>query len=262
MRALRYMNTNMKKIGFGFLAFTLTLALVLLLDMPEAHADTPCAPDIAAGSTINDNVIVVGSCAISGPGTTINGNIKVGPGGILSVSGPGVTINGSIEAKGQFILLVFSSAINGDIKVEGGPGVTSFVQVVDNMMSSNIEIKDLTGGQIRVSQNVGSGNIKIESNVGLSTNPLQVSGNTLADGNIEVNNNNALTGDMSIAGNILSDGNIEVNKNINPSGFFIEIATNSLLHGNLKCFGNSPAPIDFGLGNSVAGNKEGQCSTL
>lgn len=90
----------------------------------------------------------------------------------------------------------------------------------------------------------------VEGNVqGSGHRSVSVTGGEV-EGNVQLENGGAAT----VTG-VTIDGDLQSSSNSGPQQF-----RNNVIDGNLQCEGNEPAPT--GSGNTVGGDKEGQCSGL
>ena len=98
-------------------------------------ADVYCPPNPGA-VTIDDNVIVTGSCVLDR--TQVKGNVLVSSGGALTVRD--ARIEGNIQADGGIFVRVVRSDVDGDIQLKGLFGQASRVQ--RSSIGGNLQLDD------------------------------------------------------------------------------------------------------------------------
>lgn len=176
------------------------VAALAALTASAARADDVYCPPALGDVTIDGNVIVSSeTCRLDG--TTVKGNVHVySPASLIAV---GASIDGNIQAERSFDIDVSDSRIGGDI-----------------------QLKELVGDSIRISNNDVDGNVQLEENRSF----IEVEGNTVG-------------GDVQAFDN--------------SGGFDISFNT---IDGNLQCKGNLLSLT--GQGNEVQGNREDQCAAL
>ncbi len=144
-----------------------------------AFADVYCPPSLGS-VTIDDNVIVTGTCVLNG--TRVKGNVLVQSNGALTVRNK-ARIEGNIQADGGLYVRVLESArVGGDIQLKGLSGQGSSY------------VKNSTVG----------GNLQMENN----RIPLQAEHNFI-DGDLQAFSN---TGGVTIRFNTI-DGNLQCKSN-------------------------------------------------
>lgn len=99
------------------------LAVALSGLISPAIADVYCPPHLGA-VTVDDNVIVTGTCVLSG--TQVKGNVLVKSGGALTLRD--ARIEGNLQADGGRYVRVNRTNIGGDIQLEGLSGEISRIQ--------------------------------------------------------------------------------------------------------------------------------------
>lgn len=167
-----------------FIPTALALALA-----SNVQADDVFCPPFIEFETV-DNVIVDDLCIIRG--STVEGSIKVGPGGSVAVIGTAEnpsTVEGNFESDGGILVQAVGQVhIKGDVIIKNtGPGpsglggLTNLRRVVDG----NVEFENNTGIVLSGRATVG-GNMKLVGN----TAGADIFGN-LIGGNLECSDNAA-----------------------------------------------------------------------
>jgi hypothetical protein len=232
-------------------AITALAALGILAGtVPAARAaDATCPPNPATGATINGNLVVPAGNTCQLQNVTVTGNVQVGKGASLlvePVTGQTVTIGGNVQATHcQFVQLLPS----GTVSVGGGTiSVGGNVQIRNctGLSGYNAHPSAVPGAQITI-----SGNFACDHN---SAGCSAIQGSVR--GNVQVNNNSNRSGPGADVELTVVGGNVQVNKN--NSGSFASLVAVNTIGGNLQCAGNTPGVL--GGGNTVTGNKLGQCA--
>jgi hypothetical protein len=210
------------------------LAIVLLL-WASVVVGTILGPSVARADdtictattplVVDGNLIVVPGPACTLAGHTITGNLIVTPGGHLNARD--IYVGGNVWADGaDAIFIDFGSEIVGDVQATNGARVSHAIS--SSTVGGDIEFTGIDSGNIGSSSNTVGGNIKFEGN---RVTDFDLINNTVGQ-DLQFFNNNA------------------------PSGIFGIV--DNRIHGNLQCENNDPDPT--GAGNTVGGNKEGECA--
>ena len=137
--------------------------------------------------------------------------------------------------------------VGGNLQITGG---TFSIMATIN---GNLQIQDTTGAaQNQVCGTTVRGNLQFQNNatgVQLGSSSSSCAGNTIG-GNLQVQNN---TGSTAIFDSTVG-GNLQDQNNTAPTQVF-----NNTVKGNLQCSNDSSIT---GGGNTVGGNKQGQCATF
>lgn len=180
--------TTKKLLGLAILApaFVLAWATSALAD------DRICGGVFEViGAVTVDNVIVTGgTCLLAG--TTVTGNVKVEPTGLLGANS--ATIAGNVQADGTDLVQLFlGTTVGGDVEIKLSAGLTGNEnQICGTIIGGDLKLFDDT-----VSTQIGSG---VCSGLG---------GGNIVGGNVQVENN---TGGVGIAGNLIG-GNLQCKNN-------------------------------------------------
>ncbi len=161
-------------------------------------------------------------------GATVIGSVVVQSG--ASLSAVNTVVHGALVAVGAKALTICNSRFDGAIVVKGASG---FVLIGDG-----------GDGTLRCGGNAVRGGVVLGSTSpqGANTGGLELGGNTVG-GSVIVMKSRAPTG-----GTPTEDNATELEGNH--------------VRGSLVCIGNTPAPVNDGKVNSVAGIKYGQCAGL
>ena len=230
---------NMK--SFAIAIITALGFLLATVPIASAQKTTQCTGTISDGSTIDSGLVVPPNNACKLTNVTVVGNMQVGTGATLLVF-PGfeqtVTIDGNIAAGG--CKSVFLAGDFGVISVGG-----------------NVTIQNCTSP---TESGTGySGNVTISGNFVCTNNILCTAVAGIVEGNLTIDNNNQVFGPaVDVEFNEIS-GNADVSGNI---GTITPLLRSNTIGGNLRCFDNSPPPVDGGLQNTVGGSKRGQCANF
>ncbi len=203
-----------------------------------------CTFAMGASITINGNLVVADGAALNDHAAStatvkVNGNVRVGKGGIVGLgtynpfAPHNSSVAGNIDANQPLSLYLSFLTVRGNVVSNGGGGgVTGEFRnfpTKDDTIGGNLIIHGWTGGWIGI----------IRTHVG---------GNLIFDHNTSVINGLV---NPPVPGVVDSDSS--------------EIMTN-VVDGNLICQGNTPAaqvnPEDGGQPNTVGGHKIGQCARL
>jgi hypothetical protein len=175
------------------------------------------------------------NCASSLSGT-INGNVKVPANMTCTLTD--IAVTGNVTVARNAFLTVSGGTISGNVQGENCFIVNLFA--------------DPAGDPLVVGGNVQIGNCTGPSGASVARGPVTI------DGNFHCHNNTA----PCTADGVTIGGNVQVTNNeFNEADFgFANNVSNNTISGNLQCEGNDPAPFPYDGGNTVAGNKLGQCS--
>lgn len=156
-----------------------------------AFADVYCPPNLGP-VTIDDNVIVTGTCDLNG--TQVKGNVLVQSNGALTVRN-NARIDGNIQADGGVYVRVENTKVGGDIQLEGVAGDESYVKYSD--VGGNLQL-DNNSVKLVAQRNIIDGDLQAFSNTGR----VIIRYNTI-DGNLQCKSNRpAPTGGFNqVAGN-------------------------------------------------------------
>lgn len=193
------------------------------------------ACDFAGGNvTITKNLTVAAGASLNPHAESfavvhVEGNVKVGKGGILGLGqyGPpdiqqtGTVVDGNIEAHQPQSLYLSAITIHGNLSSDGGSGPGLNFPIKNVIVDGNVELHDWSGLWIGLFRSTIGGNVIFSNNTGTQ----------IGD-----------TGELDSS----------------------EVADN-VISGNLVCKGNEPAAQfgDSGGGpNTVGGNAVGQCASL
>ena len=157
-------------------------------------------------------------------GGPINGNVVVPDGKSCTLAG--ATVTGNVKVGQGSTLVVESTTISGNIQADH----CRVVMLEHALVGGNFQIQHCTSDSGYLDAHIG-GDFQCHDNTAACV--ANGEGTAAVGGNVQVNNNVSSPGDPS------------------------QIFANSIAK-NLQCQGNSPAPV--GGGNTVAGNKEGQCA--
>ncbi len=134
--------TNVKRIFYFILLFSLVVTLVLALPSPvSAQSDDDNDKVVLggryrlrSGETLDGNLIVIGGTAIIEDDARVKGNILI-TGGTLEVSG---TIDGNITAFGGSIELLDDAVVNGNLMLSSADLSQSPDAVVNGDIQDNV----------------------------------------------------------------------------------------------------------------------------
>jgi len=233
-----------------------TLAAALVFSACSQDATAPAAVAGSGGSG-NDT-----QCTGFLPPGTYD-NIVVPPGAFCLLENS--TVNGSVKALENSTLSIFGRVtVHGNVDGDKADIVDMLGIGGRNLVLGSIQIKEggSTGGfsYARVcGTDLPNGNIQIEKmkNYVLVGGPRFCNtGNTLAKGNIKVEENSigfpVPFGEMEVSRNTVG-GNVQVFKNVGPGLKFVQGNT---VREDLQCFENT---LPFVGGPNTAGKAEGQC---
>jgi uncharacterized repeat protein (TIGR01451 family) len=220
---------------------------VQILVLPSAGADAntaTVASDTAdpnlANNTSTVTTTVTSSCTDTRTNTRISGSIAVAPGEFLCLNAS--TVTGSVQVDAGGALTMSSSTVSGSLQGEGARFMTicgssiatagGSVDIHGTVLLTRVGDDDMTpacpgnriGGTLLVHDNTGG---------------VEVFGNTVGG---------AATVSTNSGGSPIADGTPEVEGNH--------------IGASLQCKANTPAPIDDGQPNTVAGAKLNQCAGL
>jgi len=208
-------------------------------------ADRQCSGTIGP-VTIGDNIVVQdASCTLNS--TFVNGNVLVYSGGRLTTLG--AQIDGNIQAKGAISVTVEPNTyVAGDIQLESLRGRS---KITYSEVNGNIQLK-YNRRTVVIDYNTVNGDIQFEE-LRASNYGAYVRYNTVG-GNIQMTKNSLAT--LALRSNRVQ-GDMQAFENRSSNSLLIRANT---IRQNLQCKSNYRAPR--GGGNSVGGNKEGQCRNL
>ena len=198
-------------------------------------AAMPTPPSLTSGTACNG--------VFSG---TFGGNVTVSEGQNCYFAA-GARVAGNLKQTGGNLVLVAGTSVGGNLQISGG--TFSIMGTIDG----NLQIQDTTGtAQNQICGATVQGNLQFQSNatgVQIGSTSSSCAGNTI-DGNLQVQNN---TGSTVVSDNTVK-GNLQDQNNTAPTQVF-----NNTVNGNLQCSNDSSIT---GGGNTVSGNKQGQCATF
>jgi hypothetical protein len=125
-----------------------------------AFADVYCPPDPGA-VTIDDNVIVTGTCVLDG--TQVKGNVLVQSGGKLTVDE--ARIDGNIQADGGMYVRVENADVDGDIQLEGLYSDKEKSYIKASNIGGNLQL-DNNAVKLIAQRNIIDGDLQAFSNTG------------------------------------------------------------------------------------------------
>jgi cytoskeletal protein CcmA (bactofilin family) len=159
-----------------------------------AFADVYCPPRLGP-VTIDDNVIVTGTCVLNG--TRVKGNVLVQSNGALTVHNK-ARIEGNIQADGGvYVRVLESTRVGGDIQLKGLSGRYSYVKnstIGGNLQMENNRIPLLAeynfiDGDLQAFSNTGGVTLRfntIDGNLQCKSNrPAPTGGHNRVSGNKE-----------------------------------------------------------------------------
>jgi hypothetical protein len=158
------------------------------------------------------------------------------------------------------------------ITVRGGLFVGSGATLVIGDHENPVDSGTISGGvhatdpaSVRIHFATINGGLDIHGGSGPTGGPFGITWNAIEDnqisGRVTIEGYNGFW--FGFIGNTV-DGSVNLNDNVLPDPDGNEYVTN-VIHGNLNCSGNSPAPQvgdSEGSPNQVTGNKTGQCAGL
>lgn len=183
----------MKKLIGIALAIALLLVMapmdVLAYDSGDVWITASNESNPLNGKTINGNIIVqVGNSVrnkVIIKNCTINGNIEIISGNVTDI-GPGNTINGNVEiGSGAYDTWVYtnsSQGINGNIEAKGA----SYVIVMGNTVSGNIELEDCTNPKHKGPNGEDIWDNNVDGNIEIKNSPDYVVDNNTVSGDVEI----------------------------------------------------------------------------
>ena len=215
-------------------------AVLIFVGAGSAAAQTTiCSAKLTPGSYESVNVPAGQTCEVDTGTVAVAGNVTVGTGAALLVEGGTVTIAGNVTVETGATLAVESF------------GVQSVIFVVKGSLLS------VDAAEVGV---IAPGTASILGSVSLTgTTVFAGFQGTVIGGTLVVANSNAVNGiglfSNTVAGSVLVQNN-------KTSGAGSDEIQNNTIGGSLVCAGNTPAPVDFGVPNTVGGAKVGQCAGL
>jgi hypothetical protein len=221
--------------------FAVAAGALLVASVAAAATDLVCTGPSSGGTW--HNVLVPSGMSCTLDDTRVTGNVTVQAGGSFQVntnSGMDTTIAGDIKGDGCDSIDLESTGLSGRIVVGG------------NVTIQNCTSNSFVGGR-------GSSfcppnppeSLFIGGNVKCNNNPGGcVYDYTTIGGNFECSGNFACTLQTDAIGK-----NVTMNNN-SSNGVSVD---NTSIAGDVKCSGNSSVS---GSGNTIAGNKSGQCTGL
>ncbi len=207
---------------------------------------------LGAGATAVALVAVVpGTAAVAATTTRCRGNLAPGTyGQVIVPAGAFCHSDGPVTIKNGLYIKVGATLVLGD---EEHPGQTAIITGgvhATSAMSVQIHFSTITGG------------IDVHGGSGPFGGPFDVTWNTIEDsqivGPVVIDGYNGFW--MGFIRNTIT-GNVALNNNVLVDTDANEYVTN-VIHGNLACSGDSPAPHvgdSEGSLNIVTGTKSGQC---
>jgi hypothetical protein len=247
----------MKRFAIAALA---TFGIVLAAGPGARAQNTSCSTNVT-GVVVQGNLVVPTGATCTLNGVTVEGNVLVRASATLNVA-TGSKIGGNIEAErcNYVVLLGNPIAVVGNLEIENcalisgiepTSGPTPGITIGGNFVCENNANPCLAqGGKV-------GGNVSFINNSGGS----QLFRVTIG-GNLSVNENSCTLSGCEVAVVVDSTvgGNVEVNNNSGPGDSTVGA---NVIHGNLRCQGNTPGISDDNVGpNTVDGKKLGQCAGL
>jgi hypothetical protein len=226
----------------GLAALLIATVVALFGGKAAAAAPTICSSASTLSSGTYDALVVPTgeSCMVDGVDISVLGNVVLEPGSFMEIGGlaPGhLTVGGNLIVGGDagFTFSPFCDC-------EGGPSTFS---VGGNVVADHPRYVAV-GGTIR-------GNVNITGAIGgAEVSTAQIGGNVVVEdttGSLVLVALNTVAGQVQILNNTLL-------------GFGFNIVEGNTVTRNLTCLGNSPAPINQGIPNTVSGRVVGQCVGL
>jgi hypothetical protein len=227
-----------------------------------------CSQTITAA--YNGTLTVTGSACVEG--VTVDGAVKVRPGGTLALIG--ATIHGAITATGAASVLICGSSVSGPVVIDDPSGPVTLGGPAGSSCAADKVTGSLTvggaGAPVSIDDSSVTGPLTLLGNNGaVSLSDDTIAGPLTADFDTDgvtvtgVTVNGALvvafnTGTVTVSANKVS-GSVTVSFNGSPTAPIVSANT---VGGPLVCSLNTPAPSDAGTANKVAGHAQGQCAKL
>jgi hypothetical protein len=174
---------------------------------------------ITLAGSVGSSVTVNGGGRLDVLGGTINGSLTIQTGGALNFQAG--TLNAALTSTGATLFNVCGASLKSWANVSGSTGFVLIGDAGDK-------------GESGCAGNTLSGSLSLSNN----TAGVEVGGNTTIAANVTVS---GTTGSGPTSEDAAPE--IEGNK----------------ISGNLSCSGNTPAPTNDGLPNTVSSNRSGQC---
>jgi len=166
------------KLQHNVLAATLAVGLGSLAF--PAFADVYCASRQLGSVTIDDNVIVTGTCVLNG--TRVKGNVLVQQSNSALTVRNKARINGNIQADGgSYVRVIENTSVGGDIQLKGLSGQSSYVR--NSSIGGNLQMEN-NRIPLLAEYNFIDGDLQAFSNTG----GLTIRFNTI-DGNLQCKSN-------------------------------------------------------------------------
>jgi hypothetical protein len=227
-----------------------------------------CSQTISAA--FNGTLTVTGSACVEG--VTVDGAIKVRPGGTLALVG--ATVHGTITATGAASVLICGSSLSGPVVIDDPSGPVTLGGPAGSSCAADKVAGSLT---------VGGAGAPVSMDDSTVTGPLTLLGNnaavSLSDDTVtgpltaDFNSNELTVTGVTVNGELVvafNSGTVTVSSNkvsgsvtvsFNGSSTAPIVSANSV-GGPLVCSLNSPAPSDAGTANKVVGRAQDQCAKL
>jgi hypothetical protein len=267
-------------------ATTLLTLGVLVAGASVAWAGGPTRCEGPEGPiTIKGNVTAGPGCDLSG--TTVEGNVRVEPGGSLKTEeGTETTITGNVLSnKATEIVLKAGGEIGGNVQIQGTTGESL---IEHGKVGRNITIRSSIASRLEVRNESVGGNVQLLNNTGTGSGVHVVVGASTVGGNVLVINN-TLTGternevgafETEIAGNLQVHNNSatgaseanEVFAELTQVGANLDVHNNTAegpgskvlvlkntVTNNLACHNDKPPASG---GGNTAKHKTGECELL
>jgi PKD repeat protein len=208
---------------------------------------------------------------------TVSGSVTVQAGGALEISGG--KVSGSVTMTQPTAAMVCAASISGPLSISGaaGPvvvgavsgctgstisgaitlsGGSAGIELDGNTVSGGVTVTNPTSALLCA--NTVSGALSVKGATGLVTvgDPPGCSGNHVS-GAVTLSQD---AGGVQLGGNTIT-GSVSVTSNGTTSspGPSAPAVDANKITGALSCSGNTPAPVDGGLANTVTGARSGQC---
>ena len=211
------------------LGIVLSALAAMLVGAGGASAgDTPCN-GLISNTTINGNVKAGPGCVLEQ--VTVNGEVKVVPGGSLTADQTTITKN--LTSKDATGIDLFRSSVGGNVHLEG---TTGDVFVRSGSVGGNVDIHESSGDNVYVQRETIGRNVHVHDNTlvsGGDGNTIIVGLNTI-EGNVDVKDNsvaNAANNQIQITLNDHIGGNVHVHDNAVTGGSahnFVFVIRNSV----------------------------------
>ena len=251
------------------------LSLIVMSGTAWAKTTSCGGGQVIEGTTISGNLSVgPGGCTLRN--TSVTAAVNVQPGAELFVEGQEATL-GSLTATQAAVVDVFANQVTGAVRIletgsvnlfgfQAGGNITVRKSTGDVTLSNvgagvpdqsgKITVSENVGGSLRVAE-TGTAYITITNNVGTE---LIEEGNNVIPGNVAIIGNKE--GGFKIGSGDQIAGSLAILRNEASGAIEIDTGENpGTVLGTLRCFGNSPAPIGGDM-RTEPEQRKGQCKNL